>query len=248
MERKMFPLELKSLKERQFEGYLSTFSNVDHGGDIVVRGAFKKTLSAAKKSGGLPPMFWMHQWDKVPGKWLDMSEDDSGLWVKGELAPTPLGDEMHTLLGMKAVRGMSIGYMVKDRDWDKEGHRLLKEIDLLEGSIVSLAMNPMAKIEAVKSRLSTAGEYVPQMAEFKRDLENHLRDVGISQVQAKNMVSKMVAAMTDEMSARASEADHRDDDADETLDPEAKEALEALESLGTRFALASFNIPSSFKR
>jgi HK97 family phage prohead protease len=240
---KTFPLEIKSLKERQFEGYLSTFGNVDHGGDIVVKGAFKKTLAAAKKSGGLPPMFWMHQWDKVPGKWLDMSEDDDGLYVKGELAPTPLGDEMHVLLGMKAVRGMSIGYVTKDRDWDKEGHRLLKELDLLEGSIVSLAMNPMAKIEAVKSRLSQAGEYVPQMAEFKRALENHLRDVGLSQTLAKTMVAKMVTAMSDEMpEGRPEQRDAGQNDQDH----EAADVLELAKSLSTRFAVASLVNP--FKR
>lgn len=191
LEYKRFSLNLKSLQKRQFEGYLSTFGNVDHGGDIVVRGAFKRTLSEHKEADELPPMFWMHDPRNVPGKWLDMDEDDKGLFVKGELADTPLGNEMHTLLGMKAVRGMSIGYTVEERDWDKEGHRLLKDIELWEGSIVSMAMNPKASITAAKSRLSLKGEYVPEPAEFKRKLEEHLRDVGCSISVAKRLVAKM---------------------------------------------------------
>lgn len=196
LEYKRFSLNLKSLQKRQFEGYLSTFGNVDHGGDIVVRGAFKRTLAEHKEADELPPMFWMHNPTTVPGKWLDMDEDDKGLFVKGELADTPLGNEMHVLLGMKAVRGMSIGYTVEERDWDKEGHRLLKDIELWEGSIVSMAMNPMASITASKSRLSLKGEYVPESGEFKRKLEEHLRDVGCSISVAKRLVAKMFGSET----------------------------------------------------
>jgi HK97 family phage prohead protease len=225
LEYKRFPLNVKALEKRQFEGYLSTFGNVDHGGDIVVRGAFKKTLSEWKARDELPPMFWMHQADRVPGKWLAMSEDDDGLYVKGELAETELGNEMHTLLGMKAVRGMSIGYVVEERDYSKEGHRLLKEIDLWEGSIVSMGMNPLAKVEAVKSRLSKSGEFVPQPADFKRSLEQHLRDVGCSWSVAKQLVSKMfegTASVTDDEDLLREGDDELDDD------DEMKAVLESL--------------------
>jgi HK97 family phage prohead protease len=232
---KRFPLEIKSLKERQFEGYLSTFGNVDHGGDIVARGAFKRTLKDYKSKGELPPMFWMHDASRVPGKWLEMSEDDAGLYVKGELAPTPLGEEMRVLLGMKAVRGMSIGYSVEDRDWDKEGHRILKDIELWEGSIVSLAMNPLAQITAAKSRLSAKGEYVPQAAEFKRRLEAHLRDEGISWTLAKAMVANLL----DDTSAMVDLSDVDLRDGDDASDADAKALKEALRELEVTMALAA---------
>src|SRR5262245_26345257 len=121
-------LEIKSLSKREFEGHGSTFGNVDLGDDIVMPGAFKRSLAEHQKAGALPQMFWMHRPDQVPGKWLEMEEDGKGLRVKGVLAETPLGEEMHTLLQMKAVRGLSIGFRTKDQDFDKDGHRLLKEI------------------------------------------------------------------------------------------------------------------------
>lgn len=176
-------IEIKSLKNMQFEGHGSVFGNVDHGGDIVVPGAFKRTLANHKKNGKLPQMFWAHQMDQVPGKWLEMSEDNSGLYVKGELAPTQLGNDIHTLLKMEAVRGMSIGYSTKDYDFDKDGNRLLKEVELWEVSIVSLAMNPEAEIHYVKSRLSEVGEYIPTMKEIaflKRDAEHFLQGKGFN--------------------------------------------------------------------
>lgn len=182
-----FALELKALNSGQFEGHGSTFGNVDLGGDVVLPGAFKTSLAEHKDAGTLPQMFWMHQPDMVPGKWLDMSEDDEGLYVKGELAPTQLGGEMKTLLKMNAVRGLSIGYRVRDYTYNKDGDRLLKEIDLWEVSLVSLAMNPLAQVEAMKTRLSREGEYVPT----EREMEAALRDAGFSRNVARKMVSKL---------------------------------------------------------
>lgn len=182
------PLEVKALKEREFEGHGAVFGNVDLGGDVVLPGAFKRTLLEHKRAGTLPAMFWMHRPDQVPGKWLDVDEDDEGLAMRGVLAPTPLGDEMHALMDMKAVRGLSIGYRARDVDYDSDGNRLLKDVDLWEASIVSLAMNPLARVEAMKAtQLSAAGEYVPSA----RELEHHFVDMGCSKSVARGLVAKV---------------------------------------------------------
>ena len=181
------PLEIKSLSDREFSGHGSIFGNVDLGGEIVVPGAFKRSLVQHKKSGGLPAMFWQHDPSRVAGKWLDMSEDKNGLQVKGVLADTPLGNEIHTLLKMDAVRGLSIGYRTLDSDFDKDGNRLIKEAELWEVSVVSLPMNPLAQVAHVKSQLSAAGEYVPTPREFERIL----REVGCSHSVSKRIVAKM---------------------------------------------------------
>jgi len=181
------PLEIKSLSDREFSGHGSIFGNVDLGGDIVVPGAFKRSLAQHKKAGGLPALFWMHDPSRVAGKWLDMSEDKTGLQVKGVLADTPLGNEIHTLLKMDAVKGLSIGYRTLDQDFDKDGNRLIKEAELWEVSVVSLPMNPLAQVAHVKSQLSAVGEYVPTPKEFERIL----RDVGCSRTVAKTIMSKM---------------------------------------------------------
>jgi HK97 family phage prohead protease len=180
-------IEIKSLGSREFEGHGSIFGNLDLGGDIVLPGAFKRSLARHTSAGTLPQMFWMHKPDQVPGRWLEMEEDSKGLYVRGELADTTLGNDMHKLLKMKAVRGQSIGYSPVDVDYDKDGNRLLKEVDLWEVSLVSLAMNPLATVEAVKSRLSSVGEYVPTEREFER----LLRDAGCSRKVATTLVAKL---------------------------------------------------------
>lgn len=179
-----FSLELKSLEARQFEGYGAVFKNVDYGGDVILPGAFKDSLQTMS---ALPPMFWMHQPDQVPGKWLSMKEDKHGLLVKGELADTQLGRETHTLLKMGAVTGMSIGYIPVETDYTNDGTRLLKQVDLIETSIVSLPMNPLAQVAAVKTRTSATGEYVPA----PKEIERHFRDMGCSKRTARQLVAKI---------------------------------------------------------
>jgi len=194
-------LEIKALGKREFEGYGSISGNVDWGGDIVVPGAFKTTLDEHKANGSLPVMFWMHDPTKVPGKWLDMEEDSNGLYVKGVLADTDLGNEIHTLLGMKAVSGLSIGYQTLERDYDKDGNRLLQKVALHETSIVSLPMNPKAQIVHAKSRLSERGEYVPtedEIAEIKRDCEHFLRTKGFSRRAAIAGTGELFKGLTSE--------------------------------------------------
>lgn len=180
-------LEIKELAAREFEGHGSVFRNVDLGGDIVVPGAFKDTLADYERKQQLPPMFWMHSPDQVPGVWTEMREDQKGLYVRGELVDTQLGNEMRTLLQKKAVRGMSIGYKVTDFDFDDDGNRLLKSVDLWEVSLVSLAMNPLAQVMGSKSRLSADGEYIPTLREFERVL----RDAGCSRKTAMTIVASL---------------------------------------------------------
>lgn len=194
MEQKRIPLEIKEIGEREFEGYGSVFGNTDLGGDVIAPGAFSKSLKRYRREKSLPLMFWAHDPAQVPGMWTEMSEDSRGLYVKGVLADTQLGNEVRTLLGMKAVRGLSIGFSVppKGLEYDDEV-RVIKEAELWEVSVVSLPMNPRAQILHAKTRLSAAGEYVPttqELATLKRELEGWLRSQGFSKAAAITYASK----------------------------------------------------------
>lgn len=208
MQTHSIPLEIKAIGERKFEGYGSVFGNIDLGGDVVVRGAFKATLGRHKAASTMPLMFWMHQSDQVPGVWTDMSEDDNGLHVRGELVDTSLGREVRTLLEKKAVRGLSIGYVPVAVDFGRDGERFLKEIDLHEVSVVSMAMNPLARVESMKARLSWQGEYVPT----ERELERLFRGAGCSKSVARTLISRLVDTGAGGMPAPRRDAGDVEDD------------------------------------
>jgi uncharacterized protein len=147
-------LELKrsTTDGAELSGLASVFNNVDYGGDIVLPGAFKKSLRNHERLGTTPGLFWMHDPARVAGKWLSMRETDIGLVTQGILAPTELGQELSTLIAMGALDGLSIGFYVIDQDYNSDGHRLIKQAELIEVSVVSLPMNPKARLGAVQSR------------------------------------------------------------------------------------------------
>lgn len=150
------PLDLKAVTEEgEFEGYLSTFGNVDRGMDMVMPGAFRRTLKERKLSS--IKLLRDHDTRKVIGKWLSMEEDDRGLKVRGKLfaGTVQLATETLALMREGALDAMSIGYRTVKAQWDETaGVRQLLDVELWEGSIVTFPMNEMATVDAVKGDLT----------------------------------------------------------------------------------------------
>ena len=193
MDRLAFDLELKFAGEGspagQIEGYASVFGLVDRGGDVVLPGAFKASLSAWKKKKSLPPMLWQHDsWQPI-GVWTDLVEDEKGLKAIGQLVmDVPAAAAARALMQAGAVKGLSIGYNTEDYEVDRQtGVRRLKKVDLWEISLVTFPMLPEAQVSGVKSIDARALE-----STFRREfnmssanavkavaiVKQHLRDAG----------------------------------------------------------------------
>ena len=137
----------------EIEGYASVFGNVDLGGDIVVAGAFNKTISDGNISC---PILWGHSMQELIGVNKEMREDDRGLYVKGEInLDVSRGREVHSLAKQGAVKGLSIGYQAVKWEHEKtkagDYIRHLKEVKLYEYSLTPVPMNPDAQITRVKN-------------------------------------------------------------------------------------------------
>ncbi len=145
----------------QFEGYASVFGNKDLGNDVVVQGAFRKSLRA--KGPKKVKMLFQHDTKEPIGVYTQIKEDANGLYVKGQLAmQTQKGREVYELMKMGAIDGLSVGYRVdaKGYSYDERGKkRLLQNVDLMEISAVTFPMNPKARISAVKSEARTVREW-----------------------------------------------------------------------------------------
>lgn len=153
MERKTVPIKFDfdvkndQTAGRMFTGYASTF-DVDLGGDMIMQGAFKKTL--AERSDRVK-ILWQHS-DPI-GKPLRMIEDNKGLYVEGKISRTRLGDEALELMKDGVVDQMSIGFSIPagKSDRDENGLRIIKEVKLFEFSPVTFPMNENAFIQSVKN-------------------------------------------------------------------------------------------------
>lgn len=147
-------LQVKEMGENgTFAGYGSIFGNRDSYGDVVERGAFAKSLAAHAERGSRPKLFWQHDMHQPIGQWLEMKEDDTGLWVEGRLnMEVQRGREAYALLKAGDIDGLSIGYQTVSAEPDKAAGVLrLKELELVEVSIVSVGANDRALIETVKA-------------------------------------------------------------------------------------------------
>lgn len=181
-----FTFDVKSVDaEGKFSGYLAVFGNLDSYGDKIKKGAFKATLKDFAARGRKVPILWQHRWDAPLGVFDVLKEDDTGLYVEGQLlvADVRQAAEAHALMKAGAITGMSIGFETVAYKVDKDGNRELTEIKLWEGSIVTFPANDEARIDAVKSALE-AGK-LPTLPEF----EKFLREAGFSKTQAAAIAS-----------------------------------------------------------
>ncbi|MBB4051055.1 hypothetical protein GGR20_000673 [Devosia subaequoris] len=129
--------------EGRFAGYASVFNRLDSGGDIVLPGAFAKSL--VKRRGRIRLLF-QHDPKEPVGTWESMAEDGHGLFVTGRLVPgVPRSDALRRLIENQALDGLSIGFRTV-RASRQAGKRLLHEIDLYEVSIVTFPMMEEARI------------------------------------------------------------------------------------------------------
>ena len=128
------------------EGYASPFGSPDLGRDIVMAGAFAKSLAARPASR--VKMLRSHEQAEPIGVWTAMAEDSQGLHVKGRIIrETRRGAETIVLMREGALDGLSIGFKTKRAEFDrKSGHRALHEIDLYEISVVTWPMHPDARV------------------------------------------------------------------------------------------------------
>lgn len=156
MERMIVPIEWKMSADETgtLEGYASTFGNVDLGYDVVVKGAFRKTIAKIKSEG--IPLLADHVASvaSVLGTIYDAVEDDRGLKIKAKFSSAPSAQDVRIKLTEGHLGKLSIGYEATKYAYeDREGKtvRLLQEVKLWETSVVVLPMNPEAVVSRMKS-------------------------------------------------------------------------------------------------
>ena len=109
------PLKLKSVSDSgEFEGYGSVFGVKDCFDDIVVPGAFTKSLSLWREKGSLPAMLWQHDMQEPIGIYTEMKEDEVGLFVRGRLLidDDPLAKRAHAHMkagSLPVAAGLAVG-------------------------------------------------------------------------------------------------------------------------------------------
>jgi uncharacterized protein len=126
------------MADLRIAGYASVFNIADKGGDIVRKGAFAGAAVPV-------PLLWQHEAREPIGFVERLQEDDRGLRIVARLVAAGRGGDAAALVRARAVDGLSFGYRVK-AGRPGRGGRELAALELIEVSLVTFPMQPLARI------------------------------------------------------------------------------------------------------
>ena len=139
--------------EGLISGYASTWNNSDAVGDIIRKGAFKKTLKERQ-----PRVLWQHSAYTPIGKMVEAFEDNHGLFVAMKFnLNIQQGREAFELYKSGDMDSFSIGAMLEKYSIveGESGKAALdvQELRLYEVSAVTFPANEKAVVTAIKGHL-----------------------------------------------------------------------------------------------
>ena len=140
------------VKQGIVTGYFSVFGNKDSDGDIIMPGAFTKTLRENGPDSLKPRVLHLLQHDTTRplGKPQVLREDTKGLYFESRISGTSYGRDTLKLYEDGVLTEHSIGYKVVKNE-PKEGANYLHELRLWEGSTVSWGANMEALVTGIKA-------------------------------------------------------------------------------------------------
>jgi HK97 family phage prohead protease len=182
---------------RKVSGYLAHFDTKDMDNEIITKGAFQKSIqergvnsTTARKIAYL----YQHNLDKPIGRFTTLNEDQKGLYFEGELDNIPLANDVLEQYKSGTLNQHSIGFLkVRDKStWsDSEKALILKEVNLFEGSVVTLGANENTPFLGLKSEF-VASEW----EQLSRETEQVLKHIPFEeQFKIRQLISKHISLM-----------------------------------------------------
>jgi HK97 family phage prohead protease/HK97 family phage major capsid protein len=132
--------------ELKITGYAST-KDTDRVGDVIPPDAWSKGgLDNFKKN---PIILFNHKYDQPIGRATEIEIDDKGLRLSAVISKKV---PQYDLIKDGILSTFSVGFLVKDADYDKEKDGfIIKDAELLETSVVSVPCNQDATFSLAKS-------------------------------------------------------------------------------------------------
>jgi HK97 family phage prohead protease len=152
MDRLIVPVEWKALANAdhgELDGYASVFNNVDLDGDVVLPGAFRKTLADWSTAKAPIPLTTDHQLstDGVIGSIASAAEDSYGLKIKARFSSEAKAQSTRLKMIEGHLAGLSFIYEPLDHYRGQKGGqpvRFLRELRLYEVTVSPAPRNLLA--------------------------------------------------------------------------------------------------------
>ena len=176
------PLQFKDIdgKKGVVTGYFADFNSTDSDGDIIMPGAFDKTIKSTGPGSPKPRIKHLmnHNISQPLGVLTSLKEDSKGLLYESKIGTHSLGTDFIKMAESGLITEHSIGYRTMKSNQIKEGEgtRQLIEVKLYEGSsLTAWGANENTPLTGIKGLNQTELNKIINRAEaiekFCRDSE-----------------------------------------------------------------------------
>lgn len=149
---------LKADEAGTISGFFSTYEKTpDSYGDIILPGAFTKTIEKRKESGHPFPLCFNHDFDKVIGVVDSVEEKENGPYIEAHFLDTAQAQDVREMVKSGAIYQFSFAYdVIKSRKPTEEEEKagvfnVLEEVEVFEISVVTVPANQNAIVTDVKA-------------------------------------------------------------------------------------------------
>ena len=169
---KSFSLEVKDVDSKQgiVTGYFSAFGNVDSDGDIMMPGAFKRSIQDWGPEGkGRIKHLLNHDPSKPLGKIQVLKEDEYGLYYESKVGKHNLGQDYIKMIESGLIAEHSIGFKTLREQKSGDANQI-HEVMLFEGSSLTawganeatplLGMKNMNNIEQIQDQIKSFEKFI----------------------------------------------------------------------------------------
>ena len=200
METKHVKFQVREIDDQgRVIGLSAVYNNPDYGRDVVLPGAFAKSLSELGKKY---PLFYGH---KINVGVSIVEDTREGLATEGFLnldkqAARDVHSDMKFYKANGLDFGMSIGFLPVDGKVEKKnGLRYLKELMLFENTLTELPMNPKARVTEVKD--------ISEVLDLLAEVKSGRRFSAASKAEITSAIEKLQALIADHEPDAGSEPD-----------------------------------------
>lgn len=165
-------MEVKDVdtKEGVVSGYFSAFGMVDSDGDIMMPGAFKRSIADWGPNGkGRIKHLLNHDPSKPLGKVIELEEDGYGLKYVSKVGTHSLGKDFIKMVESGLIAEHSIGFKTLREQKSGDANQI-HEVMLFEGSSLTawganentplIGMKNMATIEDIQSQIKAFEKFI----------------------------------------------------------------------------------------
>lgn len=164
-------------KKRYVEGYFAAFDTKDSDGDIIVKGAFKRTIEEIGPLANHPRIKHVmdHDMTQQLGKLVELKEDNHGLFYRSQIGTHPLANDFWERVKSELITEHSIGYWPVRNDPQRQANYLI-ELGLKEGSSLNYwAANPFTPLTAAYEKSKSKKNFLKELEKRAKKLQEYLK-------------------------------------------------------------------------